>query len=231
MSKNQNRNQQQQQKPAAQPPATPPQQSQEGQQPPNQEDQAQQDNASQGAGNEQQSNDQAAQDQAEKQTPVQEPAKKPSIVDAAPLVHNKKEGFTPVLKVQLDLTNYAEAMDKKKSIVPQEGGKWQYSLFTTLKDVLNAKDQAAFNSEWNTALMFFHKEKDGIFNENFLFRFPAEWPGSATEFTLFRRLVYMMIQTANPKTRKAELGVVNLELVVEGLNQNQRTKLLNFYEA
>lgn len=219
MSNKNRQQQQQQQKPAVQ--QTAPQQEQ---QQPNQEDQAQQQNA------EQQSNDQATGDQAEQQPVKQEPVQEKQEV-AAPVVTTKQEGFTPVMKVQLDLTNYAEAMDNKKSIVPEEGGRWQYSLFNTLKEVLNAKDQETFNKEWNTALMFFHQNKDGIFNENFIFRFPEQWPGSANEFTTFRRIVYVMLQTADVKKRKSALKEVNLELVVENLNQAQRTKFLNFYEA
>lgn len=230
-----NRNQPPQQRPVTQQPPAQEQQSQEGQQQQGQEDQAQQEQAPQdSAGTEQQqSNDQAAGDQAEQAKEVAPPPvqEKEVVKTPAPAVKTQQEGFTPVMKVQRDLVNYAEAMDNKKSIVPEEGGKWQYSLFSTIKEVLNAKDQEQFNREFNTALQFFHQNKDGIFNENFLFRFPEQWPGSSNEFTSFRRIVYVMIQTANAKTRKAELKHVNLELVVEGLSQAQRTKLLNFYEA
>lgn len=231
--KNRNFNQQTQRQPQQQA-AQQEQQQQQNDQQQGQEDQAQQDQASQdNAGTEQQqSNDQATGDQGGAKEVAKEPVQeKQEQKSAAPAPTHKQEGFTPVYKVQLDLNNYAEAMDKKKSIVPEEGGKWQYSLFNTIKGVLNAKDQEEFNKEWNTALVFFHQNKDGIFNENFIFRFPAEWPGSQTEFTIFRRIVYVMLQTANAKTRKAALKDINLGMAVEGLTEAQRTKLLNFYEA
>lgn len=141
------------------------------------------------------------------------------------------EGFTPVFKVELDLNNYAEAMAKAKAINPEEGGKWQYSLYATLKAALNAPDQETFNKEWSTILNFFHKNKSGIFNENYIFRFPAQWPGSATEFTSFRRVVYMLIQTADPKTRTRALRDINMELVCEGMSQVQRNHLFSFYNV
>lgn len=198
-----------------------------------QQDQTQQDQSQDDTGTEQQQqSDEASGDQAAEKEVVQEPVQEKAVAKTVtPTTTTQQEGFTPVYKVQLDLANYAEAMDKKKSIVPEEGGKWQYSLYTTIKGVLNAKDQEEFNKEWNTALMFFNQNKDGIFNENFLFRFPEQWPGSGTEFTSFRRIAYMMLQTADAKTRKKALKDINMELVVEGLNQAQRTKLLNFYEA
>lgn len=229
MSKNRNQ-QQQQQRPAVQQQAT--QTATQQEQPTQgQEEQAQQEQASQDTTTVQQANDQPAVEQ--KDEAVQEPVQqKEEVVSApAPVVKTQQEGFTPVYKVQLDLAGYAEAMDNKKSIVPEEGGKWQYSLFNTLKSVLNAKTQDDFNKEWNTALVFFHQNKEGVFNENWMFRFGEYWPGSQTEFTLFRRIVYMMIQTANPKTRKAELKSINMGLVVEGLKEDQKTKLLNFYEV
>ena len=141
----------------------------------------------------------------------------------------KEERFTPVYKVELDLIGYAEAMDSKKAVVPEEGGRWQYSLFTSIKNVLNTADQNQFNKEWATILNFFHKNKNGIFNEKFLFRFAEHWTGSTTEYTTARRLLFTLIQTADPKTRRTALASIKLDMVTEGLTEAQRVKLLNFY--
>lgn len=144
-------------------------------------------------------------------------------------VQPTKEGFKPVFKIELELTSYAEAMDKNKAIDPEEGGRWQYSLFTTIRNTLNNKSQEEFNKEWNTMLLFFNKNKASIFNENFMFRFPEQWPGSANEFTTFRRIVYTIIQTADPKARKKAIAEINLDMVTSGLTEAQRSNLLNFY--
>jgi hypothetical protein len=143
----------------------------------------------------------------------------------------KPEGFTPVFKIELDLNNYAEAMDKTKAINPEEGGRWQYSLFNTIKSILNAPDQETFNKEWNTVLNYFNKNKDGIFNENFIFRFPQNWPGSPQEFTMHRRIVYTLIQTANPKTRNKTIAEINMSMVTEGMTEKQRNHLNAFYNV
>ena len=143
----------------------------------------------------------------------------------------KPEGFTPVFKIELDLNNYAEAMDKTKAINPEEGGRWQYSLFNTIKSILNAPDQETFNKEWNTVLNYFNKNKDGIFNENFIFRFPQNWPGSPQEFTMHRRIVYTLIQTANPKTRNKTIADINMSMVTEGMTEKQRNHLNAFYNV
>ena len=143
----------------------------------------------------------------------------------------KPEGFTPVFKIELDLNNYAEAMAKTKAINPEEGGRWQYSLFNTIKSILNVPDQETFNKEWNTVLNYFNKNKDGIFNENFIFRFPQNWPGSPQEFTMHRRIVYTLIQTANPKTRNKTIADINMSMVTEGMTEKQRNHLNAFYNV
>lgn len=153
--------------------------------------------------------------------PAQDPVAEPTRKD--------KKGFTPVYKVELNLVGYAEAMDISKPIDPEEGGKWQYNLYHTIKNVINADNQADFNQEWTTILQFFFKNKDGIFNENYIYRFPHYWTGSASEFTSFRRIVYLIIATADPATRRKELASIKLDVVTEGLTEAQRNKLINFY--
>jgi len=191
------------------------------------QDQAGQENQSSEQNSEQQASD--VQEQASTQAPEQQdPAQKDENTSTSDS-KTKQEGFQPVYKVELDLANYAEAMDKKKVINPEEGGKWQYSLFTTIKSILNAKDQEEFNKEWNTLLMFFNKNKDGIFNENFIYRFPEQWPGSTNEFTIFRRVIFVILQTADVKGRKKALESLNLGKVAEGMTEAQKNKLFNFY--
>jgi hypothetical protein len=189
-----------------------------------------------GAGNDQQQQDNATQNQnspVQQEQPVEqkeEPAKQEVKVEVKEQRKQKQEGFTPVYKVQLDLNNYAEAMDPKKPIVPEDGGKWQHSLFQLIKSVLNAKDQEEFNREWNTILIFMNEHREGAFSENFVFRFPEHWTGSPNEFATFRRLLFTMLQTSNPQTRKQAIKEINLALTCEGLTEAQRVKVLNFYE-
>lgn len=145
-------------------------------------------------------------------------------------VDQTQKGFKPVYKIELELTNYAEAMDKKNTIVPEEGGKWQYTLFKTIKSCFAATSQDVFNAEFNTIINFFQKNKDGIFNEKFIFRFPENWPGSQNEYTQNRRLLYLIIQTTDPKTRKKVLEQINMEIVAEGMTESQKQMLFNYYQ-
>lgn len=176
---------------------------------------------------------QAAQPQAQESEKVAADIKQtqPSKQQSRPEIGavTKVSKFEPDFKVQLNLDAYTEAMNPKKSIVPEEGGRWQYSLFTVIKGVLNAVDQPTFTKEWGTLLNHFNVNKTDLFNEKFMFRFAEHWPGSASEYASNRRLVFLLIQTSSPKTRREEVLKINLELVTEHLTEAQKVKLLNFY--
>lgn len=158
----------------------------------------------------------------------------PKVVEELAVTNEQKltgkEGFTPVYKVEFALNNYMEAMDVSKIINPSDGARWQYSLLTTIKEVLNAPSQEEFNKEWNTILNFFKKNsKVPALTENFIFRFPNEWPGSPAEYKIFQHLVYLIVNTYDPQTRKKNILDINLEVMTEGLAQDQKNKLVNFY--
>lgn len=240
---NKNRGNQQQQRPTGgnagpKPEAqTPPvedqqqQQQQEGQQDQS-TDAEQTGNLEQGAGGEQIDTNKATESAQPTAAPVVESksaeAAKPTA-QAKAIETQSEKGFKPVYKVELELTGYAEAMDPKKPMVPEVGGKWQYSLFKAIKSCFSAASQEIFNAEFGTVVNFFHKNKDGFFNEKFIFRFPEQWPGSSNEYTQNRRLIFMIIQTADPKTRKKSLEGINMELVAEGMAEAHKQMLFNFY--
>lgn len=140
-----------------------------------------------------------------------------------------QKGFNPVYKIELDLISYAEAMDKKNVMVPEQGGKWQYTLFKTIKNCFTAATQDIFNTEFGTVVNFFQKNKEGIFNEKFIFRFPENWPGSQNEYTQNRRLIYLIIQTSDPKTRRKNMNDINMEMVAEGMSEVHKQLLFNYY--
>lgn len=171
----------------------------------------------------------AQQEPVQIQTPQVTVAK---VQETAPVQETKpvkQEGFTPVFKVELELNNYAEAMDRKKAINPEVGGKWQFSLYQFIKTLLNSPNQEEFNKEWTTLLNFFAKNKDGIFNEQYLFRFPEHWPGSPVEYATFRRVLFTIIETTDPKTRRKAVTTLDLTKVTEGLTEAQKQRLFNFY--
>ena len=131
--------------------------------------------------------------------------------------------------VERDLASYMEAVHPKQSLTDEAGGAWQSSLFQTLKRILSNPEPETFKTEWNTLLAFFHKHADEMFNENFMFRFQSTWKGSAKDYTTFRHLVYLAIRTANPQTRQQEARDIVLDRIVQGLDAQGATNLVNYY--
>lgn len=167
--------------------------------------------------------------QAPTESPTQVPVPVPQVLSAQIQQTFTQQGSNLMKSTQVDLISYIEAMDPKKPINPKEGGRWQYSLFTIIRNTLNTEDQELFNQLWNSILIEAYKQKDAVFSENFVFRFPAEWPGTSNEYTSFRRLITLINMSANPQTRRQEVANLNIQKVTEFLSQAQHAKIVNFY--
>lgn len=156
------------------------------------------------------------------------PAPAPAITPANPPISQQAQNRI-MKSVELDLISYLEAVDPSKSVTVEFGAGWQHSLFSTLRRVINNPDPQAFRTEWGAILAFFHKHEEKLFNENFMFRFQEGWKGSASDFKQFRHLAYLLIRTADPKTRKSAVLDCNLGRIVEGLSQTASANLVSFY--
>lgn len=133
------------------------------------------------------------------------------------------------LKIEQQLVSYIENMRPKAALEPVVGGQWQASLFGLLKTVLNNTNQEDFRHEWNTVLNVARQHREAVFHENYILRFPQHWNMSDSEATLFRRLIAVILETAEPKNRGNFGSNVRMDMVVEGLNETQKNNLLNFY--
>ena len=148
---------------------------------------------------------------------------------AAPVAQAQATSSQNVTKVEQQLVSYMDGMTPFIALDPKVGGQYQNFLFNTLRTVLNNQDQDQFRREWITILNVFNKNKEGVFHENYIMRFPQHWNLSDSEGALFRRLIAVIIQTANPDNRASFGSNVRLDTVVEGLNATQKNNFLNFY--
>lgn len=169
-------------------------------------------------------------------TPVVE-VEEPVVVEEEPVVvkpqqqSKKDRGAILMHKVEFELNNFAEAMDPKKSITKEVAGQWHMTLFLLIKRVLSTEEQVDFNTEWGTLLGFVNKNRDGVYSEKWIFRHTDAWTGSGLEFNQYRRLIMLILNTADPKTRKAAMSEINFELLVEGLKPVQVNRLGSFYSV
>lgn len=131
----------------------------------------------------------------------------------------------PMLQVQTDLTALAQAINPKQPVQ----ARWQYTLFNLFKGVLQTQDNSEFYQQWNAILNFYESAKGTAFSDMYILRFSDEWPGSDSEFSLFRRLVSVMSQTSNPQTRRKSATMINFSRATEGLGEDAGNRLIGFY--
>ena len=146
-----------------------------------------------------------------------------------PNAFTKEEGFVKMSDIAIELSVYEDAMGEGQVLTGEEGASWQRSLYQLIRGVLREKDQEVFNNKMNTILRHFHLDAKGAFAENRIFRFAAEWQGSSEEFTVFRRLVTVFIQTANPQTRGAALRDLVMDIALNTLSEEERNRIFSFY--
>lgn len=108
-------------------------------------------------------------------------------------------------------------------------GTWQYSLMGLLRSVLETSTEENFGRQWTSVLSFFHQARDTALTTSFILRPGDNWPGSDQEFSLYRRLVWLIEQTADANTRARQARGLNLDRVVQGLSQEAAARLQGFY--
>lgn len=151
------------------------------------------------------------------------------VTSAAPAPAKAPVKFQKADKIAQQLGDYMYTMNPKKAMDPVLGGQWQKTLFILLRGILANQDQTTFRQEWTTVLNVFNENKEGVFHENYIFRFPQHWNLSTSEVTLFRRLVTVIIQTADPEERTGYSSKARLDLVTEGMTEVAKNNFLNYY--
>ena len=131
----------------------------------------------------------------------------------------------PMSPVLAELVAYGQALSLK---TPVEG-RWQYGLFELIKGIINTADSEVSERNWNAMLGFFFKSKGGLMTEMHILRPSANWPGSDTEFSLFRRLVWLICETSDPATRRKNTRNMNFNKLTEHMTEQARNRLIGFY--
>ena len=161
--------------------------------------------------------------EAEPEAPVIAPpvAQEPQILQPTTLTHFMKH-------VTDELTGYLCAVSPTKAIRDTDGAKWQKFLLDVMMRILSEQDQQTFNEKWSALLDFFHKNKDNLFNPNYVYRFVHKWNGSEAEINAFRMLVWVAMETSDLTKRAEGLSKIRMEKL-QGLSVEQKNRLISFY--
>lgn len=161
-----------------------------------------------------------------KHQPVAQP--QPAPAQAKPQSKNLNKESN-VVAIEQQLISYVEEVKPSKALSPATIGQWQKSLYQLLISVLGNQDPAVFRREWNTVLNVANKNREGVFHENYIFRAPQHWGLSDQEATLFRRILSVILETANPENRQGLTNRVLLERATQGMTEVAKNNFLNFY--
>lgn len=161
-----------------------------------------------------------------KQQPVVQPQSAPAQAKPQSKNLNKESN---VVAIEQQLISYVEEVKPSKALSPVTIGQWQKSLYQLLISVLSNQDPAVFRREWNTVLNVANKNREGVFHENYIFRAPQHWGLSDQEATLFRRILSVILETANPENRQGLTNRVLLERATQGMTEVAKNNFLNFY--
>lgn len=160
------------------------------------------------------------------QTPQQQTTQKPQISQQQ--VQQPKQQVQEDQAILFELNNYLNTVKPGVVVTKEEGGKWNYTIYSLLLGILNSQDQVTFNLKWNTVLRFYNRNKD-ILTGYVVTRYPNQWPGSSAEFVNYRRLIFLVMETADPQKRKEALKTIKLDTLFSGMTQAQSAKLIAFY--
>lgn len=134
---------------------------------------------------------------------------------------------SPLIQLEMSLENYRDKITKLTD--SEELAKTQIGFLRLLRSVLNTTNHEEVQTKWNAILNFANKHKTTAFNEYHMFKGAAAWTGSKTEYNILRHLAFLIIQTADPKTRRTNMRAINLEGILVNLNPNEKNALINLY--
>ena len=132
------------------------------------------------------------------------------------------------------LEEYIQNMKPNTQISWEDGHRHQYTLWKTLRLIIENTPADQFRQSWNIILMFFNKfgGRGEVFHGTKVFRFSEMWNRDEVELAAFQNLLNLIILTCNPATRKSSLKQVSLEKTLkQKFSEAGRQKVIAFYMA
>ena len=172
--------------------------------------------------------------------------KQETIESAAPMVYTPKQEAAPIalktvsptsqvntvntptpkmIPVQTELLTLSQMLVVGKPV----DGRWQYTLLELLRGVIEKEQPEGFDRVWGAVLMFFHRSKGTLFSELHILRMGDSWPGSENDFTVYRRLIHVITETASPETRQEAAKRINMAMATSHLSETGRNRLISYY--
>jgi len=130
------------------------------------------------------------------------------------------------------IESYMAAMRPGQPVTDVDGAHHQYTLWTTIRGLIDQVPAEEFAKHWNMLLSFVanNQEEGQVFHDRFVFRFSEHWTRTEADLDAFQRILNLIKLTAKPETRKLTLRQVDLDrTLTKGFTEAGRQKILSFY--
>ena len=123
---------------------------------------------------------------------------------------------------------YAEVMDPFVPNTPETGGAQQGKFFVAIVESLSLK-----NGEHRIALdaisWLICKHRATVFSDKRVMRFMSTIRLNSKDVDLFKRLIVLVVNCANLRTRRTELTKIDIRRITSLLSPELQTTLLDYY--
>lgn len=171
----------------------------------------------------------------------EEPATAPQDPVAAPSAPKEqgilsKAAAPTIHQVNLETLNnslarYVEEMRPGKPMDTKTGAANQTALWNTIKFVI-AREGSEFTEMYSTLLKVVHENREGCFNERYVYRFHDVLSMSGEQMRLYRRVMHLLMTTCNPKTRAIGLKQLDFKSVLADMvDNNAQQRIVGYYNV
>ena len=127
------------------------------------------------------------------------------------------------------IKDYMVKMGPGKTMMPEEGNRYQVSLFRAIRSVIEFTGED-FQLSMVLMLRLFDEYKDDVFHERYVFRFMDSVPLNQDERRAFERILNLIKIAAAVPGRKEALRQVNFQKTLQYVfTEDSKQKVLSFF--
>lgn len=133
--------------------------------------------------------------------------------------------------VEDQIQEYIDRMYPGNAHRGNEGAMLQVKLYRTIQTVLRMEGRR-FITAYSLLLKMVNENRDGVFNERYVFRYFDALNITNPERRNFERILNLLLVTCDPKTRAKATRQVDIELTMEGFrNPEMYQRITEFYNG
>lgn len=168
-------------------------------------------------------------------TPVKPKPSTPTITEFEKRVADvKATNNIKLIYVYNSLISYVEGMGKGTNVDDATGARYQYTLWSTIKNVINNYTPKDFKDAWNLILAFYknHSGDGDAFSPKRINRFAHAWHYPEEELTALQAINDLIMLTMDHTKRSGNLRLISFEKTLRvGFTEEGRQRVMTYYNV